>query len=176
MVPMLQWFRDKGIKHYIWKAELQQRGQVHYHITTNRFILWTDIKDHWNKLQRKAGYLKNYVQKEGHYHPNSIDVHAVSSIKDIGSYLTKYIAKNVSKNDPTKSIPGKVWDCSNSLKSKFYSTEATHEVQENISKLRAIGIDEIKTEHCLILKKNYRYTLPPNYQRQYHLFLQALNT
>ena len=175
MVPMLQWLRDHGIKHYIWKAELQARGQVHYHITTNKFILWTEIKDHWNKLQRKAGYLKNYVQKEGHYHPNSIDVHAVNSIKDIGSYLTKYIAKNVSKNDPTRAIPGKVWDCSNSLKSKFFSTEADYLLQERLEYLRGLGMPEVRTDHCLIFKQPYKVILPKNYQRQYHLFLTALN-
>jgi len=36
--PYLRKLRKYGRIPYVWKAELQQRGQLHYHITTNCFI------------------------------------------------------------------------------------------------------------------------------------------
>lgn len=113
--PLLQWLsKVKGFQFYIWKAELQARGQVHYHITSNQFIYWKELRDKWNYLQRRAGYLDNYYKKHGHYNANSTDVHKVYNDENISGYLEKYISKTQSG----AAINGKIWDCSNSLKGK----------------------------------------------------------
>lgn len=119
----LKWQARQGAEHYIWKAELQQRGQVHYHITTNCFIHYKDIRKKWNSLQRKAGYLDNFAMKYKHYDANSTDVHSVRNVKDIEAYLVKYVAKDAT-NGTGKVIKGKVWDCSDSLKKSYFTTIA----------------------------------------------------
>lgn len=116
--PFIQWLtKTMQVSDYIWKAELQKRGQLHYHITLNKFIHYQKIKDKWNNLMRKNNMLDSYFKKNKHYNPNSTDIHKVYKIKNIEAYLTKYISKVDKDNVTTK---GKIWDCSKSLKGKNY--------------------------------------------------------
>lgn len=97
--PFLTWLRDtKKITTYIWKAEVQIRGQVHYHITLNQFLHLTEIKEKWNYLQNKSGILKEYTDINKHSNPNSTDVHSVVKIHNIEAYLCKYMSKHLSKH------------------------------------------------------------------------------
>jgi len=93
--PMLQHFRNVyGMKSYIWKAELQKRGQIHYHITSDTFIHYEAIQKKWNSLQKKRGLLEGFASKYGHYNPNSTDVHSVYKMQNIEAYLVKYLGKH----------------------------------------------------------------------------------
>jgi hypothetical protein len=87
---------NPAAKTYAWKAELQKRGQIHYHITTPAFIHWRLIRDKWNDLQRKAGLLDEYAKEHGHYDANSTDIHDTRSVKHIDRYIIKELAKSVS--------------------------------------------------------------------------------
>lgn len=60
----LEWMRyNFKVKSYIWKAEAQKNGNIHFHITTNVFIEWKLIRDKWNLICRKHGYLDSYQEK-----------------------------------------------------------------------------------------------------------------
>jgi len=132
LAPWLRWARRAGMADYVWKAELQQRGALHYHIATNQFLHWKDVRDTWNKYQRRSGYLGNFARKHGHYHANSTDVHAMRKVKNIERYLTKYMKKGIGD----ARIKGKTWDASTNLKkAKYFATEMT---PSNLSKLRSI--------------------------------------
>jgi len=92
--PFLQTMqRVHGMRDYIWKAELQKRGTIHYHITTNTFINFMHIKKRWNKLLEKNGLMSEYIAKHNHSNPNSTDVHKVYNDENIEAYLEKYISK-----------------------------------------------------------------------------------
>jgi hypothetical protein len=146
MAPFLRWIRRNQVKDYVWKAELQDRGTIHYHIAVNEFLHWKDVRDTWNKYQRKAGYLTSYAKKNGHYHANSTDVHAMRKVKDIERYLTKYMMKE----DPKQQIDGKTWDASKNLKdAQYFTTELT---PRNLEMLRSITRKELQTDHCTIFR------------------------
>lgn len=151
--PFLRTARRKwGVEDYIWKAELQNRGQLHYHLTTNKFIHLDEIRTTWNSLQKKAGYLDSYARKHRHFNPNSTDVHAVWKVRNLGAYLGKYIAKNVSKNEETAKLNGKIWDCSNTLKIDRFSTELTQDMREELEDAAQHGQAKIThLEHCTII-------------------------
>lgn len=90
----IRYMRDKyGVKEYVWKAELQERGQLHYHVATNQFIPWQVIRWKWNSLMKQEGLLNDYAREHGNFNPNSVDVHAVESEEDILGYISKEIAK-----------------------------------------------------------------------------------
>lgn len=149
--PFLRWCRNKwGMHSYIWKAELQQRGQIHYHLTTNIFIPYDQLRDYWNKLQRKAGLLSTFFDKFGHYNPNSTDVHSVYKIKNLTAYLIKYLSKSESDKGKTE---GKIWDCSKSLKTAKYFTslqsQASEEVVQELVKQGKAAIKE--SDFCRII-------------------------
>lgn len=114
----LQWLRrTHNVRTYIWKAELQKNGQIHYHITTPAFIHYQKVRDVWNNLQRKAGLLDKYAQEHGHYNANSTDIHEVKGVNDLAAYLIKYIAKSYQN---AEDLGGKVWDCSENLSAAKY--------------------------------------------------------
>jgi hypothetical protein len=150
--PFLQWFTiTKGIKTYIWKAELQKRGQIHYHITTPAFIVFSEIKEKWNYLQRKEGLLSEFKTKYGHDNPNSIDIHSVYKVKNIEAYLVKYLAKADSEK---KETIGKIWDCSENLKGKKYFTIplSPNHIETIVDLADREKLKLIECEHCAIIQ------------------------
>jgi len=151
--PFLQWMRRvQKVKLYIWKAELQKRGQIHYHITTNKYIDKDDIRNKWNQLQRDAGYLDTFYKKYGRWNAPSTHVKKVRHVRDMASYLTKEIAKTMQNGT---SIGGKVWDCSMNLKtSQYYTTDdCTGEYAGRINQMvRDKQLKVVYTDNCCIFK------------------------
>jgi hypothetical protein len=84
----------KGCTNYIWKAETQDNGNIHFHITGNHYIFWRSIRNKWNSLQSRYGYLKKYFTEHDTMDANSTDVHAVKNTKSIIAYMTKYLIKS----------------------------------------------------------------------------------
>lgn len=80
-LPCLQMHRDKTIKskcfnqfltelrkyhevkNYVWRAECQTNGNIHFHIATDTYIPWFIIRSIWNRQLRKLGYIEQYKQK-----------------------------------------------------------------------------------------------------------------
>lgn len=138
---------------YVWRAERQQNGNLHFHLITDTFIPYDRLRDSWNKRLNRLGYIDEFEKKNGHRHPNSTDVHAVKKIKNLAAYVCKYMSKGQltpqeciaqapwasprvllkpKKNAPKfkrlmtiedQRIDGKVWDCSSNLKSKARCTD-----------------------------------------------------
>lgn len=49
-----------GLENYIWKAEKQQNGNIHFHILIDIFISYTEIRQIWNRIQNKLGYVDRF--------------------------------------------------------------------------------------------------------------------
>lgn len=92
--PFLKYIQRKGAKHYVWKAETQDNGNIHFHITTNTYIHWKSLRNKWNSIQNRYGYLTKYFETHEDKDANSTDVHAVKNDKGIISYMVKYMLKN----------------------------------------------------------------------------------
>jgi hypothetical protein len=148
--PFLRWMREThGCKLYVWKAELQKRGQLHYHITSDCFIHYKQVRAKWNQLQKDAGYLDEYHEKYGKWDPPSTQIKNVRKIKNIGHYLVKEIAKSFQNE---QSINGKVWDCSKTLKGKeFFTVHSDGRVMNAIDERICKGeVRYINTDFCTI--------------------------
>ncbi len=122
--------KNHKVKRYIWKAEKQENGNIHFHILTEKYIQWQKIRKIWNRIIGKLGYIKEYqknmksyykngfiksknpkdtrslAQQKKAYHkgiatnwtnPNTTDIHALYKIKNIQAYISKYLAKGVTK-------------------------------------------------------------------------------
>jgi hypothetical protein len=102
-----------GLENYIWKIERTKADILHIHIAADKFIPWQDLRHSWNNILRKKGLLDEYYKRQGHYNPNSTDVHAQKKlIKDMAAYLCKEFQKNDTQG---KLIEGRLWGCSYSL-------------------------------------------------------------
>lgn len=86
--------RSHGLVNYIWRAEAQANGNIHFHLTTDVFIHYKKIQQMWNDSCELLGYVSRFESKWKHRDPNSTDVHSVKHVKNIARYLSKYISKH----------------------------------------------------------------------------------
>ncbi len=140
--------RKHQLKSYVWRAERQYNGNVHFHITTETYLPQDSVRNEWNRQLGKFHFIEDFHSKHKHSNPNSTDVHAVWKIKNIAAYMVKYMSKDpkehleeinskriarselplipeehpfrLVKGQPTWDAPinGKVWDCSQNIKTK----------------------------------------------------------
>lgn len=52
-----------GMKNYVWKAELQKNENIHFHITTDTFVNHVKVRNIWNRITSKLGYVQAYSEK-----------------------------------------------------------------------------------------------------------------
>lgn len=134
------------LKNYVWKAEKQKNGNIHYHILTDTYTSFSFIKRIWLVSVEKLGYVSEFQEKfskmtfeeyrqqtfnkqrtpqqiAGAYEQgrrerwrNPPSV-SVDFIQDEKA-LVLYIAKYVSKEEKEKEnfVNGRTWGVSNSVK------------------------------------------------------------
>lgn len=135
-------------KTYVWKAEAQKNGNIHFHIITDCYIPHEDIRFLWNRLIRKKGLMKEYTEKysqmtESEYIANEFKNGETSIKKAIEKFqrgksenwenpnstdvhsakgvrnLSAYLASYMSKKeDGKRPINGKIWGTSQNLSEK----------------------------------------------------------
>ena len=138
-----RWFK---LRSYIWRAERQKNGNLHFHLVTDTFVPYDQLRDLWNLKLNNLGFIDRFEAKHGHRHPNSTDVHAIKKVRNLAAYFSKYMAKDAESAEHRMRIPfarqiwheklimqpgtkykriltreesridGKVWDCSTNLK------------------------------------------------------------
>lgn len=143
--PFLRVMRRKHQMHsYIWKAELQERGQIHYHLTLNTFIPMHYIQNEWNKIIVTAGYADNFYKQFGHWNPPSTHIRRVTNYNRLEEYLVKYCTKNSTDQDTLAAraklggepLKGKIWGSSENLKQSTYYTELVgHSIEKAVNEL-----------------------------------------
>jgi hypothetical protein len=133
-----------NIKNFIWRAEAQINGNIHFHIITDRFIPWNELRNVWNRIQNKLGYCDRYRDELRAFHKGGFKVredllekwsykeqlkayrkgvasdwHNPNST-DVHS-LTKvkdvgaYLSKYITKNKACRKIGGRLWGLSYEL-------------------------------------------------------------
>lgn len=90
---------------YVWRAEPQKNGNLHFHFVSDHFIPWTYVNQVWNRIQWRNGYLDKYMEPEfdndGEYIPKnymnapSVKIEKVVDPKSVRRYMRKYMVKGV---------------------------------------------------------------------------------
>lgn len=163
-----------GCERYLWRAESQRNGNIHFHICSDTFIPWRALRTRWNRIQEKFGYVSRFTESCGKVDPNSTDVHSIISIKNLPSYLSKYCSKNakgytvmasLASESPFRpeswltykhpvfrphahfyrQIHGRLWGLSQNLsKLKSCRKEISEEMHRELETLRAKCPDRVK--------------------------------
>lgn len=181
--------RLHGLNKYIWKIELTKQGMPHFHIITDSWIDYKIIRNTWNTVLAKHGYLNKYFSQHTHYNANSTDVRSSKNQKASVGYMVKYVCKNVeSVKDKftfedylgTDKI-GKVWDCSFNLKKyKYYSTIATWYHTDILNKLvqakKVIAKQFDNFNLYIFTKANPIEILTTFEQHEYNQLINQINT
>ncbi|GAH22083.1 unnamed protein product, partial [marine sediment metagenome] len=61
-------FSKLNVNIYLWKAEKQKIGRIHFHIITDKFIPWWELRNVWNKHQQTLGYVTGYREDRQLWH------------------------------------------------------------------------------------------------------------
>lgn len=181
------------VQNYVWRSELQDNGNIHFHILIDKYIYHKIIRNYWLKALRHTGYVKEYQRKfikmsfveyrnyrrqllkkePENFHewnktihkaymygketdwlsPNATDVKNVHSMRQMASYLSKYMTKKNEEESAAspdlKEVPitaeriagfGKVWGRSTSLSQLKYKFPYAYESSKDfIDKLISSG-------------------------------------
>jgi hypothetical protein len=173
----LMWMRRKyPAISYVWKAEAQENGNIHYHIASNQFIHWQEIRDEWNHQLKRHGLIKKFAAKHGHTNPNSTDIHSTRNIRDFAAYLIKYMSKN---EEGKRKLDCKLWDCSDNLKTyKRPSTEITYQLSKDLTDYIKRNDTKIKNDDnfsiVFMTRKEWKVYLPPIVENTYQEWIAQI--
>jgi len=110
------------VKNYVWRAERQKNGNLHFHIILDKFVPWYEMRNRWNRIINKLEYVDRFQEKHNHKTPNSTDIHSTRKIKNLRAYLVKYMAKDAEQqeNETGSSVKekfqsGRIWGCNHEL-------------------------------------------------------------
>lgn len=67
-----------GLRNYIWRAEKQENGNIHFHIVTDSFLDAQMLRKRWNRITNNLGYVDAYQEK------------MQANIKDFSDYVRIY--------------------------------------------------------------------------------------
>lgn len=134
-----------GLRNYIWRAETQANGMLHFHVTSDTFMHHAKIRRAWNRLLEKEGLLESFKAKYGHDNPNSTDVHSVKKVKELGAYLAKYFTK---EDKDRRKVKGRLWGCNYELSHEKKCTVCC-DPQESSEEHRDLITPEIKYKEIL---------------------------
>lgn len=166
---------------YVYKAEVQDNGNLHYHLTTNTYIDHKVLRNDWNYYINKLGYVK----RSSTSNPNSTDVHSVKNIDNIADYMVKYMSKKdlytsslarwhkmykkiLSNREAEicklpnnyfkhikRRVTIKVWDCSKTLKiGKCVVNEPNEQMYDDIMTMLNMGAENIPIDYAVYWKIN----------------------
>lgn len=121
---------------YVWVAERQTKndafkGNVHFHMITNKYWKIDKWWNYWIELQRK----NNIKPRQENFKPSSaFDVKQLNSnnIRSIASYVTKYVTKNNAK------FKCQVWNCSKKVSELYTDFYSTPEFVEQFKRMGAV--------------------------------------
>ncbi len=166
---------SKGVQNYIWRAEPQVNGNIHFHILIDRFVKWEWIRKSWNNIQAKHEYIDAFEQKHNHRNPNSTDIHGLREVNNIAAYICKYMVKD----KPLRKIEGRIWGCSKNFhKVKNPRVEVCQHIIEDLEELvKENKVYKKVLEYCTIFrykKSNMQHTINDIIYNIYVEFVHSL--
>jgi len=170
-----------NVRNYLWRAESQKNGNIHFHVLVDKFCPWSEVRDTWNRIQNKLGYVDEYRKEMNRFHKGGFKVRKelldrwsyksqirayktgsqqdwnspnstdVHSVRLINN-LPAYLAKYCTKNDPARQIGGKLWGINTELSNTKGATDVVDSrYTEELQKLQVTG-------NCYVTYKDY-YTI-----------------
>ena len=137
-----------GLKNYVWKAESQKNGNIHFHCIADVYIDKEALTRLWNAMQAKFSYIDEFEKKYNHRNPPSTEIRVVQNESQMFDYLEKYICKD----EDYRRIEGACWKASRELLSlQYFEFEACSEVD--------LKIDQLASEQKISTYSDERYMI-----------------
>lgn len=146
-----------GMKNYLWKAEKQKNGNLHFHIITDTFINKHELNYEWDCIQYSHGYFSFKPFFVPKYESPSTRVEAVHSGEGVYAYMAKYVAKG----DENGKVKGRIWGCSKSVRElEDYTFTVDSELLYNVEVLLKSQKVEMRVhDYCIIFTRDLFFNL-----------------
>lgn len=138
-----------GVNNYVWKAESQENWNIHYHIAIDKPVHWNELRDRWNRIINKLGYIDRFEEKHKHKNPNSTDIHKIKDVENVAAYISEYMAKKEGR----RAIVGRDWSCSQTI-SRCESIKVVEdsEITDELNKIKSLKSARVKQlDYCQVL-------------------------
>lgn len=124
-----------GNKAYLWVSELQQNGNIHFHILLSIPLHYKQIRSTWNTCIQKLGYIDRFEEKHGHRNAPTENIRSLYSINNPSAYITEY----AKKGSFVRNQCGRIWGSSSNLSkieefkdySKFFIEDINDFIEKN---------------------------------------------
>ncbi len=133
-----------GVKNFIWRAEKQANGNLHFHVIADKFIPWSELRDTWNRIINKFGYVDTYRSQMREFHKSGFKVrdellkswsfisqkraYETGKVNDWASpnstdihavhkikNIQAYFSKYFFKSEQNENLTGRLWGCNYEL-------------------------------------------------------------
>jgi hypothetical protein len=131
-----------GVENYVWRLEFQKNFNVHYHIVTDTFIEYETLKNIWNRILSKLGYIERYTEKMQQYNLHAYWTEFYTDSKKTFKEVAKIYAKSKSEG----------WARPNTVDVKSCTNDKS--IQNYIAKYFAKSADEINACNPLDTEEN----------------------
>jgi len=71
--------KNYGVTNYVWKAELQQNANIHFHLILDKYVDYQALRRRWNRILAKNNYIAAYRNKFENL--NLSQYHAMRNLK-----------------------------------------------------------------------------------------------
>lgn len=123
--------RDHEGINWLWVAECQHNGNLHFHVVVDRWVDFKWIKRTWNRIMDNGDYVARYAAKFGHKNPPSVNVEGQRKMTSPAAYITKYLTGDKF----IRKIQGRKWGCCDNLRQidrwGFVCDENIHALLQN---------------------------------------------
>lgn len=100
--PFLTYCRNVlGLRSYVWVAELQERGEIHFHAICNEFLPKDKVRAAWLRCCDRSGLVQGDRRKSR----PATEIKECRSYKGSRSYAAKYLGKGLRSG----AIIGRIW-------------------------------------------------------------------
>lgn len=128
--------KRKGCREYLWKAERQVNGNIHFHIITDKCIHMDEIRIQWLRCLKSYGYKADL---------RNIHKYPCTDVRKVDDNVCKYLMKYVSK-DNLSLIDGRLWYMTRHLSSlKYPEIKTMSNILKDDEHVRVISIKDAQT-------------------------------
>lgn len=137
--------RRFGVKSYLWRAETQKSGGLHFHVLIDQPVPHLQLRKIWNSCIEPLGYIARYRENQQQWHSTGFHMRPelfkqwdirkqkeaykhgmatnwsqpnttdIHALQNVKNVVA-YVVKYVSKNSPTRKVEGRLWGCSDDLR------------------------------------------------------------
>lgn len=110
------------VRNYVWRAEKQKNGNIHFHLLVDKFIPWSELRDRWNRICNKLGYVERYRDQMRQFHEGGFKLR--KELLSKWDYKSQVKAYTTGKNND--------WNSPNST--DIHSLYKIHKIKEYVTK------------------------------------------